>query len=381
MGRRKSEPHPAFVASVVCAAVLTMLLEAGAGAPGRTPADAAEARRQQIEQMSVVDRERLIRKFKTFLSLSESRRAAYRELYRELEKDAQAGGNLRQVMHAYYDWLTTLSPWQREELRKAADHSKKMELIRTFKHEQKVKQAGPRRVYPGSLGPHLGRFLGYGRRLSSEDLAGVMQVVEHSVPLSRDRRRELDKHEGLNRYLMTLEAVLEHDAALGRPLAAPWPSEPLMEKMLAAVGDEKVRERLAAIPEPASRRRELVKLIIATLVAELHAEAQRHKPEEKEINKFFVQLDDVRRDEIMRLPTDQAQRRLALLYALKHHDEFPVDTKKMWKVTDELSGRAGLRRPGGPGRRYPGGRRFGPPGGSFPRRGGDAARGRRGKGE
>jgi len=340
-------------------AALTMLSGAGAENPGEMPADVAEARRQEIERMSVVDRERLKRKFKTFLSLPESRRAVYRQLDRQLEADEQAGGNLRRVMHAYYNWLTTLSPWQWEELRKAANHSEKMELIRKFKQEQKIKQARPRRVYPGSLGPNLGRFLGFGRRLSSADLAGVMQVAENSVPLSRDVRRELEKHEGLDRYLLALEAVLKPDAALGRSGGRAWPSEPLIQKMLAAVSDAGIRKQLAAIPKPDRRRRELVKLIVAGLVAELHAEAERHKPSEKDINKFFVQLDDVRRDEIMRLPTEQAQRRLVLLYALQHRDKSPVDTAKMRKVVYELAARAGLRRPSGPHRR-PGGRRGGP---------------------
>lgn len=331
----------------------------GAAGNGGISADEAERRRQKIEQLSKIDRDRLLHRYREFLALSEPEKNKFRELHRGLEADTRSGGQLRGVLAAYREWLTTLSPWQQRELRKETDPAKKLRLVWTFKEEQQREEAERRRVYPGTLGPLLGRIPGYWRRLSPEELDAVLRVVEmESRPtFTKTRQQELDALAGLNRHLLLLESVLRPDPQLGGRADGPWPSDRLLEQMIAALEEENVRSRFAQEPNTDARRQLLVRMLIGGLFFELQQEAERRLAEDatwpEKSQQLFADLDDRLRDEIMKLPVPEMQRRLSLMYLTRHPELSAVDMQRLRGVLGELSRRAGFRPLPGPGVRRP----------------------------
>jgi hypothetical protein len=332
-----------------------LALLGAAGDVGQTvSSQEAEQRRQKIEGLSQADRQRLQQKYQQFLALSESQKFEYRELHQALE----ANPKLRDVVLRYTEWLETLLPWQQREIRREKEPSAKLKLVLDYMQEQRRREAATERFYPGVLGPEM-RFRGFGPRMSSADLNAVLAAVERDVgpTLTRDRREALQKHEGLSRHLVLLEAVLQREQAIGRTTRDLWPDERLMSQMIATLSVERLRRHLESISEPEAQRRSLVQTLVRGLGAELQQQAaQKVLPAEgsqEKLDELFTKLDDRRREEIMRMPTDMANRRLALLYLWQHPEEFPVDGEQFRSVVQQLFARAGFRPPRGPGEGRP----------------------------
>jgi hypothetical protein len=331
----------------VCWSVVCLLpLLAGAGAAGTVD---SRANLRRIEAMPAADRERLEQNFQVYLALPEASRAIYRQLHEALEEDTRAGGKLHAVLDAYSAWLKTLSPWQREELRKTEDPIVRRNLVRQFREEQKNQEQQERRVvYPGDLGSGLGRIAGFGPRLSSADLKSVMAVIEEHTTFSPERRRKVQSLEGLERYLLVLQTVVNPEVALPQFERSRWPEPPLIDHLVRAISDPRQREMLLAMPGLEQRRPAVLRLLVGGLLSEMQLEAERRKPSDEELQKLFVQLDGRQRDELMSLPPEQFRRRLALIYFSQHRDQFTVDVGKFREVFERLFQRASGRPPGRP---------------------------------
>ncbi|MHC4404603.1 MAG: hypothetical protein ACYTG0_33535, partial [Planctomycetota bacterium] len=76
-----------------------------------------EERRARIEQMTSAEKEELRRRLERFDDLSEKEKNRLRQLHEAIESHARSE-ELRAVMHRYYEWIKTISPAEREELRR-----------------------------------------------------------------------------------------------------------------------------------------------------------------------------------------------------------------------------------------------------------------------
>lgn len=345
MNPKSRNLHLLFTGSLAAVVVLPLLMGAGDDGPSK---QVLEARRQQIERMSEADRERLKRKFETFLKFSEAERWKYRQLHEQLESDAKTGGTLRETMHAYHNWLNKLPPWQRLELRKEKDSGKRLGLVKQFMQEQKDRGKEPRRVFGSRFGQGGRSWGGFRYRLNSEDLKTVMGLIEQNANLPRDSATAVkESDEGLPRYLLLLESVLKRDPVIERPNRKLWPDEPLLEKLVASISNAKIQEHFKDRIEPDRRRRFLIGLIGGALFGELREEAIRRQPSDNLLEEFFVQLKDRDRDEIMALPPEHTKRHLAEKYFSEHDQKFLELRSKTYRINRELWGRAGIGPPGG----------------------------------
>lgn len=347
-----------IIAGLVLSAAVPLLL----GAAGRD-ADATddETNRRRIEAMSQSERARLQRNYETFLALSEAERDKYRRLHRELENDARNGGNLGQVLRRYNEWLKTLLPFQREELRGRHDPMARMELVEQYKDEQrreqwirtlpehqqrwlrkeddpekrrkleeKFRSEQERRqgrrgsLSPGAVGPHIGRSSDRDEKLCRDDFAAVMKLVEQSVELPPERRDELPSTTTAQRHLLVLiEATRREQQPGGKPAdRLHWPDEALLARIIEAVPDE-VRRRIDALDSVDERRRYVANLVVRSFLSEWWKEVD---PGEENLRQFFDELDGSEKDRIMSLTGHWQKRELVRRYFQKdpprYSDEF-----------------------------------------------------------
>lgn len=89
-----------------------------------------EARRSRINHRSFdEDWELLSRNYETYRRMSEEEREKYRNLYRELQNDRNQR-QLDQLLDHYYEWLSALTPHERDSIRKANGIEQKLTRIR-----------------------------------------------------------------------------------------------------------------------------------------------------------------------------------------------------------------------------------------------------------
>ncbi len=99
-------------------AITLVLLPLGRGAgPARADDETLAQRRERLEQMSDVEKTRLLQKKRRFDELSEQDQDRLRMLQQELSADPQCS-HLRGVLERYSDWLKTLTPVEQAELAK-----------------------------------------------------------------------------------------------------------------------------------------------------------------------------------------------------------------------------------------------------------------------
>jgi hypothetical protein len=260
----------------------------------------------RLSRLSAPERENLKRNLQEFRALPAAEKERLRALQRALQADAQSGGRLNRVLDAYYDWLKTLSPGQRSDLRNEADPVRRSQQVGALLQRQESAESGdaPRR-----------RRLGF----TSEDLAAVMPLLEEALIqngyLTPDR---LGGKEGLARYSLILQAANPADRRDPNP---PWLKPELINAMIAAIPNEERRRQLGREQE---RRRgaRLLLGIYGGIQAEFRRRAQDIDP--AKLEEFFVQMKGEQQDEVMRVPYGSQEMKLRQMYMRAHTDEFPA---------------------------------------------------------
>jgi len=184
--------------------------------------------RREIEQMTPAQRAQLDRNYRAFLEMSPETQQRYRELHQQLQvaKNAEA---LRVTLDRYRNWLKTLSPFQREELRAISDLDGRIERVRQLKDQQ----ATPEPLSEGA--PRLGR----------EDLAAMIGVIakDLSVPPG-----ELKGKTEWQRSMFVLNSLAEskRDQIRSRNWSSMF-DDRLMAKMIAALPAGEFRNGIADV--------------------------------------------------------------------------------------------------------------------------------------
>lgn len=275
-------------------------------------AEADERARQREEnlarlsRLTAPERDNLKRTLQEFRALPAPEKERLRALQKALQSDAHSGGRLNRVLEAYYDWLKTLSPGQRSDLRNEADPVRRAQQVGTLLQRQESAESGdaPRR-----------RRLGF----TPEDLAAVMPLLEEALIqsgyLTADR---LSGREGLARYSLILQSANPADRRDPNPL---WLKPELINAMIEAIPNEERRRQLGREQE---RRRgaRLLLGIYGGIQAEFRRRAEDIDP--AKLEEFFVQMKGEQQDEVMRVPYGSQEMKLRQLYMRAHPDEFPA---------------------------------------------------------
>lgn len=309
---------------------------------------------QQVEKMSQLERDRLQRNLAEFQKLTAEQQAHYRDLHVKLEENKATGGSLSSLLQEYSAWLTTLTPNQRDDLNRETDPAKKLALVRRFKEEQEYRPeptpndtseepiADMRRMRQG-WGP-LG-----GPLLSRSELAAVMQVIAKDA--GRDREKPGDESV-MKYYRELLKTSIESTPGGPRD----WPSPNLQQKIEQAIERQDLRRQLNFRPE--MKREMLAKLLLGSVMNLAFEELRSSLPNDTDLQKVLESLERDQRDEITRLPREEGNRRLMMIYFKNKGDESPKRLNEFHRQMQQLFELLGVpQRPPGP------------PGGDGPRQG------------
>jgi len=314
--------------------------------------DTRQSHRKEIEAMSETKRARLKRNFAVFKKLETNEPDRFRQI-RELHRAVEQDSELRKVMDAYYSWLATLSPWRREELRKQNDTQNRLQLIQKFKDEQEGRRAGRQDLFFGEFSRSVGvsPFLRNVPKLSPEDVAAVMNVIERHLQLSQQQRKNLQSMSQLERHLHMLER-LSRSRVPNRSDRSFRDLSNLTNEMIDAISDQQVRQWLQS-RRFSEQGRAFQRLVVGALLRERQVKNQRHKPSDQELQAYFLNLSLKDRDEIMQLRPDQAKAALMRKYIAANRDEFGPSLVELRRLIQRIFPRARSRSLGSDGRLRP----------------------------
>jgi len=351
------------------AIALCALTFTNAAAADEPPHAELERRRKDIEKMTEVERDRIKRNFDDYRKLSSEKKADLKELHERVEKDEE----LHKTLQEYNEWLSKLSPGQRDDLRKESDPARRAKKVAEIREEQQRQERSG--FSPGS-GPRFGS----GRMawskwidsfgLASNDLKAVMSVWEQAAQnvLNPEQKQELQSLAGLHRYVFVIRETIRFEPSRGGGPSSPpkfLTDQKLIADMIAAISNAEKKSELQALHDQPDRQRGR---LMAGIAVGIYKEIDSKKPSAAILEEFFKTLDGKKKDEIYRAPADQFERLVFKAYQEAHPQEFPPHPDQvLWSFLPRFgpgpggpggSGNFGPRGQGGPGgdqRRGPGG--------------------------
>ncbi len=327
-------------ASVVVALILFTM--AGTVQAAKSEAELREEKAKKIEALSLAEREQLKQNLKAFRELPESERQRVRGLHKQLEADSKSGGKLTLVLNNYYEWLKSLTPGQRSDLRGEADPVRRRQQVTDLlaKQQEAADPSNPKRRRMG---------------LSDADLARVMPILERGlIEEGQLSESTVEDKKGLARYSAVLMAAFPADRRDPNPI---WMKPELVNELLEALTEEDQKKMLARDVDNRRRAARLFFAIFTSVMAEFRKQA--NEIDRSKLEKFFTEMKGEKADEILRLPYDAQSTKLKQMYMREHADEFPQPPEPPQWLNQVM--RMGGRGPGGrPGNG------FGPPNGFGP---------------
>lgn len=277
----------------------------------RGDAASRELYQKKIADKSESERARLQRSFKEFRALPAEEQRKLRMLADELKEDDRNSGGLRAIMNQYHDWLGSLTPGQREDLRKQSDPNAREKRVRELLREQQE--------HAESIGPAVSARPPRG--LSTDDLVKVLGVVETALIkkqlLTEEEKAELARKVGLARHMYVMERAYRRPGIPPRQQVGFTPAVALA--MIAEITNPNQKKYLQSRERPEERLWNLFNLIRAGLMNEYESQ----KPDATTLEDFFVKLPFDKQDEIMRLTHDQQQQKLTQMYLEKKSEAEP----------------------------------------------------------
>lgn len=280
--------------------------ESPAETPVRPP-ESLDQRRLRVEAMGLGDQQQLLRLKERFDAFTPDQQQRLRQLDASLDADAD-GGQLRQIMGRYCEWLKTLPSYARAEL---TDMPPAERLKAVEKHlSDAARQAG--------------------RQLGRKDTETLMRWFNACV--QRDQQRLLDSLPAPQRK-KAVEATSQMRArTLFWTMWQQWqsaspghPPASMTDDDLARLREElspKPRKRLES--KPIAQQWQLVANWIRDAARQRWTHGPLSKPDDERLLDFFEnKLDDVQRDRLLSMPGEEMQRALLRLYMTRTKSSEP----------------------------------------------------------
>jgi hypothetical protein len=261
-------------------------------------------RTDQLRKMSEIERGHLNRNIEEFQKLNDAEKQHYRQLHEELKRDASTGGSLTRLMQTYSLWVQTLTPTQRDELKKETVPAQKMALIRRFKEEQDelietpdAQSDAPAEPVTDDPAPQFN--LNFSRRdaLWLKDLRAMLGVLVERLSTEKMRPEFSDPH--LPDYLPIIHASVQSHGGDYRE----WPNEKILQDMIGVLSKDQMSQ---INKQDYNTRRTIVIRMLLLGVMKQARDAVRF-PTEIERMQVLNDLKSEERDRILKLPSDRAE--------------------------------------------------------------------------
>lgn len=185
-----------------------------------------EENAQEIAMMSQSERDRLERNFAAYQSMPPKKIAELKAFHQKLEEDRnQSSGDLSVAMEQYNEWLNTIEPLQRDQLKATTDPQERLKLMSRFVREQRERDVSSvfRRRFANSP---FAKFTVNTPVLNLDELKELMERIEikERDQLTVSQKSEINRKVGIARFL-TLLNMLKQNSTLrpqDRGKIPPW---------------------------------------------------------------------------------------------------------------------------------------------------------------
>ncbi|WP_417386781.1 hypothetical protein [Gimesia sp.] len=320
---------------LVCGLVVCVMVLLGAADP---ESESEQENRKKIEAMSPAERAQLKRNYEKFQKLTPEEQQRLRKLHEATRSQPE----LNRVMHAYDEWVKTLSPWEQEDLRKAETTRERMALIRKFRSpdESPDRRRGGRNYFELAKimdvdfrKPPVG-FIIWAQSPTPETYHDAISIIERSLPVPVKYPQPKSELSEFERSLAVLQSAVRAKSRDEDRNGSAWPtpetvnqiSDLLDEKKYQLWDNEDARGFRGKVWSKDDRKRMKVVVFLAKgLVNQLMMSVKQeldgiHPPEDK-LQQFFETLDTKSKDHLMRYPPDEMQEKLKYRYLQSHLPE------------------------------------------------------------
>ncbi|VAX41730.1 hypothetical protein MNBD_PLANCTO02-2502 [hydrothermal vent metagenome] len=277
------------------------------------------AHRKKIEAMSATEREQLKNKYKTFQQLPIETQQELRNIYQHIEKNRRSGGRLARVVDNYREWLGTLSPWQREEIRKHKNPTARIRIIQELKANKKknLNQYSPDAYNLLRLNKHARQQMqSMTLTLSDDDLEAVMQVIQKKADFSPSMVNEWKALPPARRYVNILIALLQKKGE--RKARFRWLGSQAITDLTEVIRDKDVKNEIQRIHNKETKRAIVDLLILKSILQQWQKTVRPSRPTEEQLANFYKSLSPDRREKLMEHSPENVKRRLSFEYRMKN---------------------------------------------------------------
>ena len=266
-------------------------------------------RHLSVVKLSEVERKHLQANMATFQGFDAGRQEHYRKLNDDLIENRKAGGYLSSLMQTYSAWLLTLTPGQREELRKTTDSANKLALVRRYKDEQ-IR----RHIESASIDQHdlEGPKPGLPKPLTAQELNAVMKILVAELP--EEDQKKFGKASKSEQYLEIIRRSIDHAPDGKRS----WPSPALQESLIGALPSQ-VKGYIKK--SPGQQRENLVRVVFFSVIDHAFEQARSKFPKPGDLDLVLEKLDDEQRAYLERRPAEERRRLLQARYFEQRDDK------------------------------------------------------------
>ena len=273
-----------------------------------------EANQARLNEMTVEERRHFEENARTFQRLPKDQQDRLRELQKAIGNDPE----LKVAFADYQSWVSHLSPWQRTELRRAADTHARLRFV-----ENLPRSFGPslvddlEPVGPPAQMQVVRKILGNMRLFekapgTARDAAALVAVLEKDLPA--DRRQELDQVDAFTRKVRVVRDTLQRNKDMGPMMRLTGRSDQVFRALLDALDDGSPSQQFVTRRPFPEQRMTLLGLLLRGLVNDLMLTVVDRFPNEESLKQFEQRLSRSDRDFIASLPANEGRVQLQKQY-------------------------------------------------------------------
>ena len=193
---------------IVCSALLALGIAPFLARGDQSTRQRIEQNRQAIANMTQSERDHLDRNFAAYKKKSPQQIAELTAFHQTIEKDQQANaGDLSKALKQYDQWLATIEPFQRDQLKEIGDPQERIRMMSEIVREQRSREVSSvfRRRFDDSMMASV-------PLLDREPLEVFMEKVEEMQlgKLSVQQKSDLNRRDGISRFLKLIEMLKEN---------------------------------------------------------------------------------------------------------------------------------------------------------------------------
>lgn len=301
-------------------------------------------RYRQLSEMTKSERLKVEHAFAEFQKLSPAEQESFRELDRQLEDEQIA---LKSTLSDYQEFLSALSPVDRAELDRATTKRARLNAIERIQDERAERQRQLDMGYSMVEEFRSNKSWKRPEVFSSEEMSAFVELIEPHLPKASREKMKLDTQQGTVKFALVMAAALDARGRVYPPTKQGLFEEDLLDDLLAAVNNEKIRESFEHHP-----RKDLKFLEVSQWTVMI--EHWKSTPDTSVLYKFLETRDPKEKEELMDKDPKRMYFDLARRYAEKNPSDLSLALELMRKEAspffERIRGRSGGGRgPGGNG--------------------------------